>query len=103
MDENGRHSFELTKPLAANIDLIYMDETMRVMRSSKGTTYVVVRANPSDYSRRRAFENPERTLSDSSEEVTGAPKLPVRITSPQLRGLKQPVRRSSPVKGPPPQ
>ena len=48
IDEKGKLPFELTRPIAANIDLLYMDEMIRVMRTSKGTTCIFAWANPND-------------------------------------------------------
>lgn len=109
MDENGRLSFELTRPAAGNIDLLYMDEILRVMRTSKGTTYVFARANPQDYSSsdesntsytsRESSSSLENSSKSLNLDGTNAPSRPLRHSSPPRNGNgtpRHPVRCPSP-------
>lgn len=43
LDEEGRLSYTLTRPMSSHIDLIYLDEKLQVLRGSSGTVYVHVR------------------------------------------------------------
>ena len=43
MDEQGRLSYTLSRPMASHIDLIYLDQRMQIFRGSSGTVYVHVR------------------------------------------------------------
>ena len=82
MNADGVLSFELTRPIAANIDLIYMDEMLRIMRTSKGTTYVFARAHPEDYSSssEESYSSTPSTCTWSSGSDT-MPELPARQSS----------------------
>eukprot|EP00977_Amphora_coffeiformis_P001569 scaffold297_cov171-Amphora_coffeaeformis.AAC.18 len=112
MDDNGKLSFELTRPIAANIDLLYMDEMIRVMRTGKGTTYIFARTNPDDYSSSsdESFSSKDSSrCSDTGLHVSSehsllardrAPSLPTRnstLKTPQ-DPPKWPGRCRSPVK-----
>lgn len=48
MDEHGRVSYHLTRPLAAYIDLLYIDESLRIMRSSSGVVYIFTRVQDAE-------------------------------------------------------
>jgi len=43
LDENGKLSYTLTRPMSNYIDLIYIDKKLQVLRGSSGTVYVHVR------------------------------------------------------------
>jgi hypothetical protein len=43
MSTKGKISFSLTRPLAAYIDLLYMDESLRIMRGGSGTIFAFAR------------------------------------------------------------
>jgi hypothetical protein len=94
MDGRGCLSFSLTKPLATNIDLIYMDETMRIMQSSKGTTYVFVRANPKDYSSSsdESYSSQGSFTENDAQRSNFNANVPLRSSGPKRDLL---VRRSS--------
>lgn len=43
MDGDGKLSYTLNRPVASHIDLIYLDDSLQVLRGSSGTVYVHVR------------------------------------------------------------
>ena len=43
VDENGRLTYSLSRPMASHIDLLYLDQRMQIFRGSSGTMYVHVR------------------------------------------------------------
>ena len=82
MDENGRLSYELTRPKAGHIDLLYLDESMQILRGSSGTLYVHVRVATG------------MLLCDSSKSEYLSATEPVEDES-EVKGL--PVRPSNPA------
>eukprot|EP00797_Seminavis_robusta_P009928 Sro1724_g293660.2 (1023) ;mRNA; f:1942-5615 len=58
MDKDGKLSYTLSRPVASHIDLVYMDESLQVLRGSSGTVYVHVRlAGGSEAVQQSAFSN----------------------------------------------
>lgn len=43
LDDDGRLSYTLSRPMASHIDLLYLDPRMQIFRGSSGTVYVHVR------------------------------------------------------------
>jgi len=48
MDENGKISYQLKRPLSANIDLAYIDGLARIMRGKSGAVYVFRRVQDAE-------------------------------------------------------
>ena len=47
MEEDGRMTYDLTRPIGghdtAYVDIVYLDECLRIARASSGTVYVFAR------------------------------------------------------------
>lgn len=89
MDENGKLSYQLTRPMAAYIDLLFMNESLRVMRSSSGVIYVFSRVQDSDDL--SSIDSTESNDSFSSCDTTTSPANK-RIN---MENAVRPVRRGS--------
>lgn len=115
MDENGKISYRHTRPIPANIDLVYMDSATRIMRASSGNVYVASRVqNVEDISDddsddsvpscssslRRKVErtaSADRWTASESSSVQRSPPDKVESSSGLApSSLKRPVRSQSP-------
>jgi len=79
MDASGKLTYELQRPIASYIDLLYMDEGFRIMRSSSGAVYV--------------FSRPQVDADDWSAQSEGTASTE---QSCSLSPMKKPMRRCSP-------
>jgi hypothetical protein len=103
MDENGKISYELNRPLAAYIDLLYLDETLRIMRSSSGAIYVSARVSPKDLDKNRSGNSGGGGRGDPSRSAA-APNMPMRRGDPSRSAAapSMPMRRGDPNCNAPP-
>lgn len=72
MDEEGKISFVMSRPIAAYIDMLYLDESLRIMRGSSGSLYVMTRAPMDDASSYYSAESLISSDSDCSSITMGS-------------------------------
>lgn len=81
MDDEGRISYKLLRPMASHIDLLYIDEGTRIMRGSSGAVYVFGRVqNVEDVSSDEDEENDRFRINARRPQrgTTGQPRQPKR-------------------------
>jgi hypothetical protein len=96
MDENGRISYELKRPMTTYMDMLYLDEHLRIMRSNTGEVSVLQRVPPD------VLRDHSHAYLPGSRDRRGPPTLPKRNNSITRKNSppQRPLRSISPPPSP---